>query len=137
MKRFWEDDVTRETAEALGSRGRHARSRAAQSVRVRKGISLSVTLLALLSSAAMASSPEACLPAGNPADSAVGSGAGGFKAETALVPFTNTNPYADNFRLKVRPFVIGGRPIRIRQAWDERKSKVGLPHLLPGLKKIY
>ena len=91
---------------------------------MRKGLSFAAPLLAILSSAAMASSLEAGLAGNAGGESVVWTGVGGCKAETALVPFTNTNPYADNFRLKVRPFVIGGRPIRIRQAWDERK--VGL-----------
>ena len=39
---------------------------------------------------------------------------------TSLVPFSNTNPYADNFRLKVRPVLIDGESFMIRQSWDER-----------------
>eukprot|EP00960_Hanusia_phi_P034505 751118-Hanusia_phi.AAC.4 len=39
---------------------------------------------------------------------------------TSLVPFSNTNPYADNFRLKVRPILIDGESFMIRQSWDER-----------------
>ena len=98
---------------------------------MRKGLSFAAPLLAILSSAAMASSSEAGLAGNAGGDS---TGAGGCKVETALVPFTNTNPYADNFRLKVRPFVIGGRPIRIRQAWDERKVRLhATPLKQPGL----
>jgi len=46
----------------------------------------------------------------------------GGASGSALVPFTNSNPYADNFRLKIRPFVIGEKPVQIRQGWDDRKD---------------
>lgn len=36
---------------------------------------------------------------------------------TAVVPFSNTNPWVDSFRLKTRNFVIGGTPFVINQAW--------------------
>eukprot|EP00288_Rhodomonas_lens_P017593 CAMPEP_0177700692 /NCGR_PEP_ID=MMETSP0484_2-20121128/6227_1 /TAXON_ID=354590 /ORGANISM="Rhodomonas lens, Strain RHODO" /LENGTH=245 /DNA_ID=CAMNT_0019211903 /DNA_START=150 /DNA_END=887 /DNA_ORIENTATION=+ len=42
---------------------------------------------------------------------------------TAVVPFSNTNPWVDSFRLKTRNFVIGGTPFVINQAWDDRTEE--------------
>jgi len=49
--------------------------------------------------------------------------AGGGATTTALVPFSNANPYADAFKLTERRLLLGGHTVVVRQSWEERSEE--------------